>query len=95
MNSEDEKMHKMLFNTGVRPWNHCYLSGPNKGKLITGEHEEWHNDQLHIAYYLERKPPENAILQYLAPEPEEGMLNIPIVAGGMQSKYAIFLVVKR
>lgn len=41
----------MLFNTGVLSYNHCYLIGPNKGKLIVSEYEEWHNGQLHIAYY--------------------------------------------
>ena len=85
--------YKMLFDTGVKPWNHCYLSGPNKGKLITGEHEEWHGGTLHIAYYLESEPPEGCILQYLAPEPEQKdyLINIPIVGGGMLSKYAVFL----
>ena len=50
-------MHKMLFNTGVKYENHLWLEGPDKGKLIKWEHEEWHGT-LHIAYYLESAPPD-------------------------------------
>ena len=83
-------MHKMLFDTGVRPYNHCYLSGPDKGKLITSEHEEWHGGTLRIAYYLESKPPESWRLIHLCDTVQPGELSMPIVAGGMMSKYAVF-----
>ena len=77
-------MYKMLFNTGVRPENRV-------DKLIAfSEHEEWKGGTLHIAFYLEKEPPENWTLKHLCNNPREGELSIPIVAGGMLSKFAIF-----
>jgi hypothetical protein len=88
-------MHKILFRTGVKRENHLYLSGPQKGELIQGEHEEWHNGQLCIAFYLNEKPPENYHLEHLQPDRVPllpGQMSIPIIGGGMLSKYAVFTV---
>jgi hypothetical protein len=97
--AEDIKGYKMLFNTGVRPYNRLNLSGPNKGKFILGKWEELVNNQIHIAYYLERKPDDNMILKYLTPAwslEENGLYDnhvaIKIIDGGMMSDYAVFLV---
>jgi hypothetical protein len=84
-------MYKMLFNTGVKPENHCYLSGARQGQLIIGgQYEEWRSGTLHIAYYLESKPPEGWVVKHLCYSPEVGELYMPIVGGGMLSKYAVF-----
>ena len=87
-------MHKMLFNTGVRPWNHT----DKHGNLIKGENDVWKNDQLHIAYYLEREPEPGLIFQYLVGLDPTSLLAvlpnqvaIKIVGGGMSSEYAVFL----
>jgi hypothetical protein len=96
---ENTQGYKMLFNTGVRPYNRLNLSGPNKGKFILGEWEELVNDQIHIAYYLEKKPDNNMLLQHLIPAWSlekygltENQVAIKIIRGGMLSDYAVFNV---
>lgn len=85
--------YKMLFDTGVRYENHL----DRHGDLIRREHEEWRNNTLHIAYYLEEAPHPNWVLEYLIPEHSLDMVQenervIKIVGGGMASDYAVFLV---
>ena len=90
--------YKQLFNSGVRYENHCYLSGPNKGKLIRGEFEEWHNGQLHHAFYLEEEPPKNSRRDWLQDAPLNNLrpdqVAIKIIGGNMISQYAVFTVLK-
>lgn len=76
--------YKMWFNTGVRPQNR-----PNTSLF---KHEYWRNGTLQIAFYLESEPPENYTLSHLCSNPkcENYQLAIPIVDGGMLSKFAIF-----
>jgi hypothetical protein len=77
--------HKMWFNTGVFPWN--------RSRELS-EHEAWIGGRLHIAYYLESAPPERSELLWLAQEadPAPYYVSIPIIGGGMSSKFAIFKV---
>jgi hypothetical protein len=93
MSRERMVMHKMLFNTGVRPENHRDKSG----RLIQGEHEEWVGGQLHVVYYLEEEPKPTYRLEHLCSkeslekrpiQPWEKAIRI--VGGGMLSDYAIF-----
>jgi len=81
-------MYKMYFNTGVRPWNRT----KNDGSLISlSDHQEWKNGTLQIAFYLEHEPPEGSILKWLCNDVQEDeLIYIPIVGGGMLSKYAVF-----
>lgn len=81
-------MEKLLFNTGVKPWN-C-------GTL--GEHEEIINSEKHIAFYVEDIPknsvfmcgcPEFALKEY---ENKPYYAIRKIIAGGLLSEYAIFRV---
>lgn len=74
-------MHKQLFNTGVRP---------SSGAGLWGEHQEWVGGTKHIAFYLDTLPPKGSTLKYLAQEPDERMISISIVGGGMLSEWAIY-----
>lgn len=93
----EQQGFKMLFNTGVKPYNRLNLAGVNKGKFVLGEHEELKDGSIHIAYYLERQPDKNLRLDYLVPEGSlkefgihEYQTTIKIIAGGMLSDYAVF-----
>lgn len=81
-------MYKMLFNTGIKPWNHDWLC----------KHEEFINNELHVAYYLAYEPDDNYRLDFFAQTDIfwilPSQIAIPIVAGGMSSKYAIFTVLE-
>lgn len=79
-------MQKVLFNTGVKPWNNSY----------TCDFTEWINNERHIAFYVE-KIPYLGTLKCLCNEvfPEfkkPGFEVVPIIGGGMCSKYAVFVV---
>lgn len=84
-------MYKMLFNTGVKPYNHLNKSG----ELIKGKHQEFKNGELNIAFYLEQEPPKNYRLDFLCDTIDHinaNQIAIPVVDGGMLSKYAIFTI---
>lgn len=90
-NTDNNNNFEMFFNTGVRPYNHLNKNGD----LIKGKFEIFKNGQLHIKYYLERKPEKNLILLYLTSEKylkdlKSHEVAIKIVDGGMVSDYAIF-----
>jgi len=78
--------HKLWFNTGVT-WQH------REGVPLM-EHQAWRGGTLQIAFYLEYAPPKGSILLYLqrGMEQKEGYVFIPVVGGGMISKFAVFLV---
>jgi hypothetical protein len=85
-------MHKMYFNTGVRPENML----DKNGKLILMDHQEIKGGVMQIAYYLEREPEKDLTLSFLVPsnylehmKPYE--VAIKIVGGGTLSDYAIFI----
>ncbi len=79
-------MEKLLFNTGVKPHNSGALT----------EHEEFINNEKHIAFYVDDIP-ENGIFQ-LACDNISEYENKPyyatrkIIAGGLLSEYAVFLI---
>ena len=80
-------MHKMLFNTGVRPIN--------RQPFKLGEFEELKGGTVHIAYYLNSKPKENYQVQFLAPlsyleHKKTWEFAMRIVGGGMMSDIAVF-----
>ena len=90
-------MYKMLFDTGVKPYNRLNLSGPNKGKFELRKWEVLKGGQIHIEYYLEHKPEKGLRLLCLCSSAYlEHMRSyeraIKIVDGGMFSEYAIFMV---
>ena len=79
-------MEKLLFNTGVKPWNSAPLT----------EHEEYINNEKHIAFYVEDIP-DNGIFQFACDDISEYENNPyyairKIIAGGMLSNYAVFLI---
>jgi len=83
--------HRMLFNTGVKPYNRLNKNG----KFVLSEWEVIDGGVVQIEYFLEHEPAKNLWLKYLAPtsyldnmSPKE--VAIKIVDGGMMSDYAIF-----
>lgn len=85
-------MYKMLFNTGVRPYNRLSMKD---GQFHLQKWEVLKGESIHVEYYLEREPESHLTLKYLPPsnylehlEPWE--VAIKIVDGGMLSDYAIF-----
>lgn len=86
-------MEKLLFNSGVRPINHS-------GKL--SKHEEFINNQLHIAFYVSDIP-KNGIFEFAVPQStfENVKKDYPsyeyrkILDGGLCSDYAFFKIIKR
>lgn len=77
-------MHKMWFNTGVKPENRDY----NMGLM---PHQEWRGGVLQIAFYLETAPPDGWVFKYASPYliPDEKYF-IKIVDGGLFGEYAYF-----
>jgi len=73
---------KMYFNTGVTPANRPHDS--------LCEHQEWKDGTMQIAFYLESEPPKGSRLLHLCSNVQEGEFAIPVVGGGMVSKFAIF-----
>jgi hypothetical protein len=83
-------MHKMLFNTGVRPYNR--LSAKD-GQFHLGEWEVIKDGSIHVIYFLEHKPEDNLRLDYLQSDISDlpdYKTAIKIVDGSMLSDYAIF-----
>jgi len=76
--------HKMYFNTGVRP--------ENRPGTPLGKFQVWRGGVLQIIYYLQVAPPEGWVVSHLCDtiQPDEANRFIPVVGGGMLSKYAIF-----
>jgi hypothetical protein len=56
--------YKLLFDTGVRRENHLDANG----KLIKLPNEEWHNERLHVVYYLEEIPGDDLVFEFLIQE---------------------------
>ena len=77
-------MYKMYFDTGVRPVNRPYDS--------LCEHQEWKDGTMQIAFYLESEPPKGSRLSHLCDNVRDYEFALPVVGGGMVSKFAIFNV---
>ena len=79
-------MHKMLFNTGVRP--------ENARHMLTVEHYLIHEGTVHIEYFLEREPEAGLSLVGLSDlsrfKMSKNQVAIKIVGGGMMSDHAFF-----
>ena len=77
-------MEKVLFNTGVKPWNSNYRC----------EFTEWINNERHIAFYVEKIPHHGTLMclcNEMLPEfKKPGIEVVPVIGGGMCSKYAVF-----
>lgn len=81
-------MQKLTFNTGVKPWNiHRQL----------GEHEEMINGEMHIAFYVEDIP-QGGVFEFAGQSESITKHKYhevrKIIAGGLNSEYAFFKVIK-
>ena len=80
-------MKKYWFNTGVKPYGH-------NPPIKLGEHQEWRNGTMQIAFYCEGVP-EGAIFNSASDNKDlykdnSVMVTVPILKGGLESKYAHF-----